>query len=85
MTRSVPALCGPGSTAPRSMPAAGKPGCLERPQAAIAIGRGGEPEEVARAIAWLCSDRASAQERCASAFPKNCPPGLIIPCYVRRP
>ena len=37
-------------------------------------GGAANPEKWPRAIAWLCSDRASAQERCASAFPKNCPP-----------
>ncbi|MCY1396736.1 putative oxidoreductase YgfF [compost metagenome] len=37
----------------------GEPGRVERLKSAIPLGRGGEPEEVARAILWLASDEAS--------------------------
>jgi len=45
-----------------AMPAeltAGMPGVLDSFKAAMPLGRLGEPEEVAEAAAWLCSDRAS--------------------------
>jgi NAD(P)-dependent dehydrogenase (short-subunit alcohol dehydrogenase family) len=38
---------------------AGEPGRLERLRAGIPMKRGGEPEEVARAILWLLSEEAS--------------------------
>jgi NAD(P)-dependent dehydrogenase (short-subunit alcohol dehydrogenase family) len=38
---------------------AGEPGRIERLRAGIPMKRGGEPEEVARAILWLLSDEAS--------------------------
>ncbi len=37
----------------------GEPGRVERVKAAVPMKRGGEPEEVARAILWLLSDEAS--------------------------
>jgi NAD(P)-dependent dehydrogenase (short-subunit alcohol dehydrogenase family) len=37
----------------------GEPGRVERVKAAVPMKRGGEPEEVARAILWLLSDDAS--------------------------
>lgn len=37
----------------------GQPGRMEMLQASVPMGRGGQPEEVADAIAWLCSDEAS--------------------------
>jgi NAD(P)-dependent dehydrogenase (short-subunit alcohol dehydrogenase family) len=37
----------------------GQPGRVERLRDGIPMGRGGEPHEVAAAIAWLCSDDAS--------------------------
>jgi NAD(P)-dependent dehydrogenase (short-subunit alcohol dehydrogenase family) len=37
----------------------GQPDRVDRLAPAIPMGRGGEPVEVARAIAWLCSDDAS--------------------------
>jgi len=37
----------------------GEPGRVERVKAAVPMQRGGEPEEVARAILWLLSDEAS--------------------------
>lgn len=37
----------------------GEPGRVERLKSRIPLGRGGEPEEVAEAILWLASDRAS--------------------------
>ena len=37
----------------------GEPGRVERVKQAVPMKRGGEPEEVARAILWLCSDEAS--------------------------
>ncbi len=37
----------------------GQPGRLERLAPGIPMGRGGEPDEVAHAIAWLCSPEAS--------------------------
>ena len=37
----------------------GEPGRVERVKSAIPMKRGGEPEEVARAILWLLSDEAS--------------------------
>ena len=37
----------------------GEPGRIERVKGAIPMGRGGQPEEVARAILWLLSDEAS--------------------------
>lgn len=38
---------------------AGEPGRVERVKAALPMQRGGQPEEVAQAIAWLLSDKAS--------------------------
>ena len=38
---------------------AGEPGRVERLKSAVPMKRGGEPEEVARAILWLLSDEAS--------------------------
>jgi len=37
----------------------GEPNRIERVKGAIPMGRGGEPEEVAYAIAWLLSNEAS--------------------------
>jgi NAD(P)-dependent dehydrogenase (short-subunit alcohol dehydrogenase family) len=37
----------------------GEPGRIERLKASVPMGRGGEAEEVARAILWLLSDEAS--------------------------
>ena len=37
----------------------GEPGRVERLQGSVPMGRGGEPEEVARAVLWLLSDAAS--------------------------
>lgn len=37
----------------------GEPGRVERLQSSVPMGRGGEPEEVARAVLWLVSDAAS--------------------------
>jgi NAD(P)-dependent dehydrogenase (short-subunit alcohol dehydrogenase family) len=37
----------------------GQPDRVERLQAAIPMGRAGRPEEIADAVAWLCSDEAS--------------------------
>lgn len=37
----------------------GEPGRIERIKEKIPLGRGGEPEEVAEAIAWLISEKAS--------------------------
>jgi NAD(P)-dependent dehydrogenase (short-subunit alcohol dehydrogenase family) len=37
----------------------GQPDRVERLQSSVPIGRGGDPQEVADAIAWLCSDEAS--------------------------
>jgi NAD(P)-dependent dehydrogenase (short-subunit alcohol dehydrogenase family) len=37
----------------------GEPGRVERLKDAVPLGRGGHPEEVARAILWLASDEAS--------------------------
>ncbi|MGX4640543.1 SDR family oxidoreductase [Massilia sp. SYSU DXS3249] len=37
----------------------GEPGRVERLQSTTPMGRGGEPEEVARAVLWLLSDEAS--------------------------
>ena len=39
--------------------AGGEPGRVDRLKSAIPLKRGGEPEEVARAIVWLLSDEAS--------------------------
>jgi NAD(P)-dependent dehydrogenase (short-subunit alcohol dehydrogenase family) len=43
----------------------GEPGRVERVKEAVPMRRGGEPEEVARAILWLLSDEASY---CTGAF-----------------
>jgi NAD(P)-dependent dehydrogenase (short-subunit alcohol dehydrogenase family) len=37
----------------------GEPGRVERLQASVPMGRGGEPMEVARTVLWLLSDAAS--------------------------
>ncbi|ROS22533.1 SDR family oxidoreductase [Raoultella terrigena] len=37
----------------------GEPGRVERVKAALPMQRGGQPEEIAQAIAWLLSDKAS--------------------------
>jgi NAD(P)-dependent dehydrogenase (short-subunit alcohol dehydrogenase family) len=37
----------------------GEPGRVERLRSSVPLGRGGEPEEVARAVLWLLSDAAS--------------------------
>ena len=37
----------------------GQPDRIERLQAAIPMGRAGRPDEIADAVAWLCSDQAS--------------------------
>jgi NAD(P)-dependent dehydrogenase (short-subunit alcohol dehydrogenase family) len=37
----------------------GEPGRVDRVKAAVPMKRGGQPEEVARAILWLLSDEAS--------------------------
>lgn len=37
----------------------GEPGRVERVKAGVPMGRGGEPEEVAEAILWLASEKAS--------------------------
>ncbi len=38
---------------------AGRPERIEQLRSTIPLGRGGEPEEVANLIAWLCSPAAS--------------------------
>jgi NAD(P)-dependent dehydrogenase (short-subunit alcohol dehydrogenase family) len=43
----------------------GEPGRVDRVKAAVPLGRGGQPDEVARAILWLLSDEASY---CTGAF-----------------
>jgi len=37
----------------------GEPGRVDRVKSSVPMKRGGDPEEVARAILWLCSDEAS--------------------------
>jgi NAD(P)-dependent dehydrogenase (short-subunit alcohol dehydrogenase family) len=37
----------------------GEPGRVDRIKSAVPMRRGGEPEEVARAVLWLLSDEAS--------------------------
>ncbi|EOW6519006.1 SDR family oxidoreductase, partial [Cronobacter dublinensis] len=37
----------------------GEPGRVDRVKSALPMQRGGQPEEVAEAIAWLLSDKAS--------------------------
>jgi len=37
----------------------GEPGRVDRVKGSVPMKRGGDPEEVARAILWLCSDEAS--------------------------
>jgi NAD(P)-dependent dehydrogenase (short-subunit alcohol dehydrogenase family) len=37
----------------------GEPGRVDRVKSAVPMRRGGEPEEVARAVLWLLSDEAS--------------------------
>ncbi len=49
----------PGHIRTRMHADAGEPGRLERVAPGIPLGRPGEPEEVAEAIAWLISDAAS--------------------------
>ena len=44
---------------PASTPARGEPNRIERLRDSIPMKRGGEPEEVARAILWLLSEEAS--------------------------
>ena len=39
--------------------AGGEPGRVERLESSVPMGRGGEPDEVARAVLWLLSDAAS--------------------------
>lgn len=39
--------------------AGGEPGRVNRVKASVPMRRGGQPEEVARAILWLLSDEAS--------------------------
>ena len=47
------------SCTPTSTPPAASPNRIERLRDSIPMKRGGEPEEVARAILWLLSDEAS--------------------------
>jgi len=49
----------PGIVRTRIHEDAGEPGRLERVAPAVPLGRAGEPEEVAEAVAWLMSDAAS--------------------------
>lgn len=49
----------PGSTHTEMHADGGEPDRIERVKANIPLGRGGRPEEIAAAIAWLLSDEAS--------------------------
>lgn len=49
----------PGPTHTEMHADGGEPGRIERVKSHIPLGRGGRPEEVAAAIAWLLSDEAS--------------------------
>ncbi|MNZ89540.1 3-oxoacyl-[acyl-carrier-protein] reductase FabG [compost metagenome] len=49
----------PGLIATDIHASGGEPGRIERLKGGVPLGRGGEPEEVARAILWLASDEAS--------------------------
>ncbi|MCY1560709.1 putative oxidoreductase YgfF [compost metagenome] len=49
----------PGLIATDIHTSGGEPGRIERLKGGVPLGRGGEPEEVARAILWLASDEAS--------------------------
>ena len=49
----------PGLIATGLHASGGAPDRVERRRHLVPLGRGGGPEEVARAVAWLCSDEAS--------------------------
>jgi NAD(P)-dependent dehydrogenase (short-subunit alcohol dehydrogenase family) len=49
----------PGLIATEMHASGGEPGRVERLKASVPMGRGGEADEVARAVLWLLSDEAS--------------------------
>ncbi len=49
----------PAISSPTSMPCSGDPDRVSKLESAIPMARGGRPDEVAEAIIWLLSDKAS--------------------------